>query len=155
MGDRLKSRRLDLGLLQRDVAKDLGVSPSSVRHWELGQKAPKLQYQPALRAFLCEDPPRENATTFPEALRAARRAMGLSQRRLAELVGFGCPDTVADWENGLRTPMPRHLERLRLFFQEAGQQPLAFIDLAAEAFVARRSGATCRAWATRRARRRF
>jgi transcriptional regulator with XRE-family HTH domain len=153
IGDRLRQRRLNLGLLQREVAKELKVSPSTVRHWELGQKEPKLQYQPTLRDFLGEGPPVEPAATFPQALRAARRAMGLSQKRLAELVGFGCPDTVADWESGVRTPMPRHLERLRLFFQKAGQS-LAFVDSAAKDFAARRSAATSRAWATRRARRR-
>ncbi len=51
IGDRLKKRRLDLRLLQRDVAKDLGVSPSSVPHWEFGQKTPKLQCRPAPHAF--------------------------------------------------------------------------------------------------------
>lgn len=153
IGDRLKQRRLDLGLLQQDVATKLGVSSSSVRDWELGHKTPKLQHQPTLRAFLDEEPPRENATTFPEVLRAARRTMGLSRRRLAELVGFGGPDTVADWEHGIRTPMPRHLERLKQFFEEAGQ-PLGFIDLAADEFAARRSEATSRAWATRRTGRR-
>ena len=129
------------------------MSPSSVRNWELGQKVPKLQYGPRLRVSLGEEPPSQTVTTFSEALRAARRDMGLSQRRLAELVGFGCPDTIADWEHGIRTPMPRHLERLRQFFEKAGQ-PLAFVDLAAEEFAARRSDTTCRAWTTRRAERR-
>jgi len=151
IGDRLRQRRLDLGLLQRDVAEDLGVSQSSVRHWELGQKSPKLQYGPTLRAFLGEEPSLEQAATFAEGLRAARRAMGLSQRRLAELVGFGCPDTVADGERDTRTPTPRHLERLKQFFEEAGQ-PLAFLDPAAEKSAARRSETTSSAWATRRAR---
>lgn len=154
IGDRLKARRLDLGLRQRDVAKVLGVSPSSVRHWELGQKVPKLQYQPVLGGFLGEELSAiEPGATFPHTLRAARRAMGLSQRRLAELVGFGCPDTVADWENGVRMPMPGHLERVKQFFEDAGPS-FAFIDLAAEEFAARRSAVTARAWATRRVRRR-
>ncbi len=76
--------------------------------------------------------------------------MGLSQRRLADLVGFGCLDTVADWEGDTRTRTPR---RLKQFFEEAGQ-PFRIIDLAAGDFAGRRFDATCRAWATRRARRR-
>jgi len=133
------------------VAKELGVSSDTVHHWELGQKVPKLQYGPALRAFLGEEPPREDVTAFPAALRAARRAMGLSRRRLAQLLGFGCPDTIADWEHGIRTPMPKHLERLKRFFEDAGL-PLAFVDLAAADGSTRRSDATSRAWLTRRAR---
>ena len=151
MGDRLRRRRLDLGLLQQDVAKALGVSSETVRDWELGHKLPKLQYRPALFAYLGEELPRETAATFPEALRAARRSMGLSRRCFAELVGFGCPDTIADWEHGIRMPMPRPLERLKRFFEEAGQ-PLALVDLAAADGSARRSAATARAWVTRRAR---
>jgi len=49
--------------------------------------------------------------------------------------------------------MPRHLERLQQFFEDSGQ-PLQFIDFAAEELAAHRSDAACRAWATRRARRR-
>jgi DNA-binding transcriptional regulator YiaG len=135
------------------VAKELGVSSDTVHHWALGQKAPKLQYRPTIHAFLGEEPPRESATTFPEALGAARRAMGLSQRRLAQLVGFGCPDTIADWEHGVRTPTPRYLERLKQFFERVGH-PLAVIDLAAEKFAGIRSQARHKAWSMRRARRR-
>ncbi|MFN2375242.1 MAG: helix-turn-helix domain-containing protein [Candidatus Binatia bacterium] len=154
IGDRLKQRRLDLGVRQQDVAAKLGVSSSTVRDWELGHKTPKLQHRPTLHAFLDEEPPREIATTFPEGLRAARRAMGLSRRRLAGLVRFGCPDTIADWEHGIRMPMPRHLERLKLFFETAGRS-LEFVDVAVEESSARRSEGTSRAWATRRARRRI
>lgn len=151
VGDRLKARRLDLGLLQRDVAANLGVSSSSVRDWELGHKTPKLQHRPALHAFLGEEPPREIPTTFAEGLRVARRAMGLSRRRLAELVGFGCPDTIADWEHGVRRPMPRHLDLLRKFFDKVGQ-PLGFVDQAAADGSARRREGARKAWVTRRRR---
>src|SRR5512135_1805481 len=47
LGDHLRKRRLDLGLLQREVAERLGVSEGSVWEWERNRAAPKVRSPPS------------------------------------------------------------------------------------------------------------
>ncbi|MCI0624160.1 MAG: helix-turn-helix domain-containing protein [Acidobacteria bacterium] len=51
LGDHLRKRRLDLGLLQAQVAEKIGVTESTVWNWEHGRK-PVRRYQVKLIEFL-------------------------------------------------------------------------------------------------------
>jgi len=51
-GDHLKRRRLELGFLQREVAKELGVSEWTLRHWEEDARTPAIRFVPRIIAFL-------------------------------------------------------------------------------------------------------
>ena len=51
LGDHLRRRRLELGLHQKDVAKIIGVTTSSIWNWEHGAE-PELRYQPQIITFL-------------------------------------------------------------------------------------------------------
>jgi DNA-binding XRE family transcriptional regulator len=55
LGDHLRRRRLELGLHQKDVAKIIGVTTSSVWNWEHGLE-PELRYQPQIITFLGVNP---------------------------------------------------------------------------------------------------
>jgi DNA-binding XRE family transcriptional regulator len=57
IGDHLRKRRLDLGLLQRQVAARIGASTTTITSWELGQTAPALGWMPPIIRFLGYDPP--------------------------------------------------------------------------------------------------
>jgi transcriptional regulator with XRE-family HTH domain len=52
LGDHLRKRRLDLGLLQAEVADRLGVTESSVTNWELSRTEPELRFLPGIVRFL-------------------------------------------------------------------------------------------------------
>jgi predicted transcriptional regulator len=52
VGDRLRARRLDLGLYQKDVAKLLGVDECSVWNWENNQKEAGRKSMSRITAFL-------------------------------------------------------------------------------------------------------
>jgi len=52
IGDHLRKRRLDLGLLQREVAERLGVNEATVTNWELNRTSPALWFLPAIVRFL-------------------------------------------------------------------------------------------------------
>jgi DNA-binding XRE family transcriptional regulator len=52
LGDHLRKRRLDLGLLQKDVARRVGVKTPAVTAWELGQATPSAGYLPRIIRFL-------------------------------------------------------------------------------------------------------
>ena len=70
IGDHVRKRCLDLGLLQREVALLVGVDKTTVFNWETGRAAPNLR---AIR-FLGYDPtdgPLARASAF-----CPREAMG-------------------------------------------------------------------------------
>lgn len=98
MGEHLKRRRLDLKLLQRQVAEEIGCSKASLLNWERGRAEPELRFMPAIIRFLGYDPTAPDPTlSIGARLRATRRARGLSQEALAWLIGID-PTTVRDWE---------------------------------------------------------
>jgi transcriptional regulator with XRE-family HTH domain len=113
LGDRLKKRRLDLGLRQQDVAGQLGVNRRTYENWEAGKHEPEVRYWPGVVSVLGYDPsPEVTCLSLGERIKAARRRDGLSQRQLAERLKLD-PTTVQAWESGqVRRRYPR---LLRLF----------------------------------------
>jgi transcriptional regulator with XRE-family HTH domain len=147
IGDHLKRRRLDLGLLQRQVAERLRVSVENVRNWEWSKTKPEVRFLPVILDFLGYDPDRRPAS-HPEALRKARRAAGLSQETFAEYAGFD-ETTIAKWERGDHRPMPGSLERLRQFCLSI-DQPLPDFGPASFHSSSRRAESARAGHATRR-----
>jgi len=106
IGDHLRRRRLDLRLLQREVADRLGTDHSTITNWELNRTKPALRYLPGIVQFLgCS--PLDPGEFVGERLFAFRRERGLSQNRLARLLGVD-PGTLSRRERGLRTPTYRY-----------------------------------------------
>ena len=56
LGDHIRARRLDRGLGQRDVARLIGVSTSTINGWETVGREPEVRYLPAIIAFLGYNP---------------------------------------------------------------------------------------------------
>ena len=50
--DHLRKRRLDVGLLQKEVAQQLGVTTDTVRNWEANRTASALPYVTRIVEFL-------------------------------------------------------------------------------------------------------
>jgi transcriptional regulator with XRE-family HTH domain len=98
----LRKRRLDLGLLQKQVAAEIGVDLKTLCNWEGQRTEPEIRFLPAIFRFLGSDP-RPPPTTLPERFQAARTALGLSQAALARRIGID-PGTVARWEAGKGRP---------------------------------------------------
>ena len=63
------SRRLDLGLLQREVAQQLGVAPGTATNWELSRTSPALRLLPRILAPWSALPPHRSA---PRSVSASR-----------------------------------------------------------------------------------
>jgi len=51
IGEHIRKRRMDLGLLQREVAEIIGVVEPTIWNWEHGVE-PELQYNPKIIKFL-------------------------------------------------------------------------------------------------------
>lgn len=106
LGEHLKKRRLDLGLRQKDVARELGVNFKTYENWEQGKYEPEVRFLPAVIRFLGYDPS-PAPVSLPDRIRAARRRQGISQRELARRLGLD-PATVGTWEAGrVVRPFPR------------------------------------------------
>jgi DNA-binding XRE family transcriptional regulator len=52
----VKKRRLDLGLLQKEVAEKIGPDPWTIANWEKGKTEPGARIIPAIIGFLGYDP---------------------------------------------------------------------------------------------------
>ena len=118
LGDHLQKRRLDLGLLWKDVACQIGTGATNVALWSRNHTAPGLRFWPRIIQFLGYDP-RPEAATPGQALRRWRRGSGLSQRQLAERLGVD-PKTLRWWEQGVRIPPGKHLEKVKAILRTPG-----------------------------------
>ena len=52
LGSRLRQKRRELGLLQKDAAKRLGVTADTLLNWEKNRREPSAQFRSAVAAFL-------------------------------------------------------------------------------------------------------
>ena len=84
--------------------------PSTVTNWELNRTSPALRLLPRLFQFLGYMPC-PAGQSWADRLRNSRRSLGLSQERLAGVLGVD-ESTVARWERGSRRPGAVLLERL-------------------------------------------
>ncbi len=115
VGDHLRKRRLDLGLLQRDVAAQIGVNTATVANWELGHTAPALRWVPTIVQFLEYAPMPPASSSIAKRLNVSRRLIGLSQKALARRLGID-PTTLARWERGTRRPTGKFAAIVETFF---------------------------------------
>jgi len=107
LGAAFRARRRTLGLQQREVAEQLGVSSATYRGWEANRTKPSLKHLPQAVAFLGYDW-RATSTSFAESLRLKRTRLGWSLRDLARRAGVDLT-TVRTWERDERRPTSRAL----------------------------------------------
>ena len=110
IGDHIRTRRLDLELMQKEVAERIGVDTDTITNWELNRTVPEIRCYPSIIEFLGYVPfsPGES---FLERLKTYRMLKGLSQRQLARELGVD-PTTVRKWEAGTSKPMRRMCEQV-------------------------------------------
>ena len=117
IGDHVRKRRLDLGLLQKDVADRIGVNPLTIKNWEVGHTEPEIPYGPAIIDFLGYAPIIP-ATSLPQRLRDYRWVHGCSQERAANHLGVD-ESTWRNWEAGPSRPSPPSQCRIRELIEPA------------------------------------
>jgi DNA-binding XRE family transcriptional regulator len=87
LGEHLKKRRRELGLLQREAAEMLGVSTDTVVNWEKDKSEPvAAQFRPVV-AFLGYDPT-PAPQTLADRLEAKQRTLGASLAQVARHLGW-------------------------------------------------------------------
>ena len=113
IGDHVKRRRCELGVLQRELADLLRVSEFTVINWEANRCSPNLRVLPRIISFLGYSPFPEGDSSS-ERLVARRRALGLSRREVAQRLGVD-PATLGRWERGVREPRGKYLALVERF----------------------------------------
>jgi len=110
LGDHIKERRLDLGLQKKELARQLRVDETTIHNWEDKGATPALRFIPRIVDFVGYDPNDNGAPdSISETLRVRRRRLGLSQKKLALLLGIN-QSSIAGWERGEHRPTKRSLQ---------------------------------------------
>ena len=116
--DHLLKRRLELKLLQREVAQILGVNETSVYDWEKHRTDPMVHLIPRITQFLGYTPPLFIGQTTGQKIIAYRHIRGMSQRALAITLKVD-PATLGRWERDESFPTEKLKTRLEPFFRES------------------------------------
>jgi len=114
LGDHVKKVRLDRGLVQEQVARELGVSVGTVQNWETDHARVATRSMPKVVAFLGYDPYESESDHLGERIRALRERQGLSQVALAAKLGLNA-STVVAWE---RDRVRKRFAKVRGRFEE-------------------------------------
>jgi transcriptional regulator with XRE-family HTH domain len=115
----LRKRRLDLNLLQREVAAKIGVSEATIYNWENSNTTPSLSSTPKMIAFLGYNTDDFIGKTLGEQIKKARISLGLSQKRLVKPLAVDY-STLGQWERGETQPMKRSREIINKFLKRYG-----------------------------------
>lgn len=112
IGDHIRKRRMDLGLLQSDVSKIIGTkSIDAVRNWELGKGDPQIHYMPEVIKFLGYIPIRVCVNSLGDMIKTYRTLKGLSQRAMGQLINVN-GSTIGCWEQNESLPNKKKLREL-------------------------------------------
>lgn len=119
LGEYLKKRRRELGLLQREVADRMGINHFTYINWENDKTKPvSSQFRPVID-FLGFDPTPAPAT-LAERLAAKRRATGITFEQAAQRLGWD-PGTLTRYLNGTWRMPAKRVDALEDFLD--GQLP--------------------------------
>ncbi len=121
LGDHLRRRRLELGLYQKDVAIQIGVTASTIWNWENGWSSIALGYMPKIINFLGYNP-LPHPEGLMEKLAWYRQIKGLTLEQLGAEMDRD-PEQLADWLSGRHTPCRRNREEVELFLSGHVQRP--------------------------------
>ena len=105
LGDHIRRKRLDLGLLQKDVARIINTTTDTIWNWENNYATPSISYIPKIIEFLGYIPFDTSNQTLGNKIIIHRKLLGMSQKKFACLIGID-PSTLGHWERGKTKPTP-------------------------------------------------
>ncbi len=108
---------MDAKLLQKDVAKILGVTEDCITNWEKNRCIPQIQFMPPIIQFLGYLPFSFDLTKLSGKMKAYRHLKGISQKKLGTMLNVDCA-TVSGWEQGASQPYQRTLDKINTLFKE-------------------------------------
>jgi DNA-binding XRE family transcriptional regulator len=108
---------MDSKLLQKDVAKILGVSEDCITNWEKNRSIPQVQFMPSIIQFIGYLPFSFDLTTLSGKLKAYRHLKGINQKKLGSMLNVD-GTTVSSWEQGESKPIQRTLNKINTLFND-------------------------------------
>ena len=114
LGEKLRNRRIELGLSQSQVARILDTKTQYVYSWENNYNIPIVSRYPKIIEFLGYFPFDFDTSTWGGKIKKYRFFYGLSQEDLAKELGIN-ESTLFHYENGRHKPsirIAKKLERL-------------------------------------------
>jgi DNA-binding XRE family transcriptional regulator len=116
IGEKLKNRRLRLGLLQKDVAQIIGVCEDSITLWENNRNEPQVNCYPKIIEFLGYEPFEVDTSTLGGQIKLYRYQNGLSQAEFAKILGVN-ESTVFHYENNRHQPNFKTIREIELLLK--------------------------------------
>ncbi|MFF5383388.1 helix-turn-helix domain-containing protein [Pedobacter suwonensis] len=113
IGDHIRKKRMDMKLLQKDVARIINVTEDCITLWEKNHSAPQISYFPQIIKFLGYSPIEFDETTLGGQLKAYRWRNGFSNKKLGKLLNVD-GSTILAWENETSIPNQEHLLKLEV-----------------------------------------
>ncbi len=104
VGEHIRKKRMDVGISQGVLARQLGVSEDCVCYWEQNRNQPRLYQYPAIIKFLGYYPFDHETETFGGKIKRYKYEHGLSNEKLAKLLGVD-ETTIANWERNKQKPL--------------------------------------------------
>ena len=123
LGDHLRRRRFELGLYQKNVAAQIGVTTSTIWNWENGWSSITLSCMPKVIEFLGYNPipcPED----LMEKLAWYKQVNGLSLEQLGAEMDRD-PEQLSDWLSDRHKPCRRNQKEVELFLSGHVQGPEA------------------------------
>jgi DNA-binding transcriptional regulator YiaG len=117
IGEHIRKKRIESGLLQKDVAALLAVSEDCVTYWENGRSTPQIHHYPRIIDFLGYYPPDHETDTFAGKLRHIRHYKGFSRKQCAAHLSVS-EDAVRRWEEGTPIANPTYQRLIHSVWNE-------------------------------------
>jgi DNA-binding transcriptional regulator YiaG len=103
MGDHIRKKRIELGLLQKHVSSVLKVSEDTITYWENNRAKPMINHMPAIISFLGYNPFLNERETLGGKIKFYRTNHGLSYKTFGKLLKVH-GSTISSWESGKSNP---------------------------------------------------
>ncbi|MBS7565457.1 transcriptional regulator [Mucilaginibacter sp. Bleaf8] len=118
---------MDSKLLQKDIAKILGVTEDCITNWEKNRSIPQIQFMPLIIQFLGYLPFSFDQTTLSGKLKAYRHLKGMSQKRLGTILNVDGA-TISSWEQSESQPYKRTLDKINKILNEVPEISFSIDD---------------------------
>jgi DNA-binding XRE family transcriptional regulator len=120
IGEHIRKKRMDLRLLQNDVASIIKVTEDCITLWEKNHSVPQINYFPRIINFLGYCPLEFDETTLSGRLKAYRWRNGFSNKKLGRLLKVN-GSTILAWKNEKSIPKQEHLLELEALSAYSGR----------------------------------
>ena len=125
LGDKIRNRRLESHLLQKDVAVIFGVTEDCITNWENNLFEPETRYLPGIIQFLGYIPFTMNLENFNERLHYCRLTLGFTHKQMGQLLKVN-GSTIGVWEQNKHLPRAKTYSmislKLSILLQELKQK---------------------------------